>query len=389
MVAHDSPATGMPSMIGKMLSIHEWLSYVAEYQFGSLMPTKVVLHHTWRPTVAQWRGLASMRGMQTYYGQKGWTSAPHIYVGPDGIWLFTPLREIGIHANMGNGSRAAGWYSIGVEMVGDYDHVRPSGAIWEATKAVIGGLSRKLAIAPQQLIAFHREYTTTKSCPGWAVTKEWVISEVNAWLTAQTAQTPDAPILGPASGTAAQAIAYLVQYANRSYMPAAIREIVQAYQRIGDAVGLDWFLAIAQLAHETGHLTSFWSQRPQRNPAGIGVDGRAVAGVPTDPPPQPTGWAYNTQRNRWEKGLSFPSWVEDSVPAHLGRLLAYALRDEWANAEQRQLIAQALAWRPLPADRRGVALTYVSLNGKWAVPGTSYGQTILALAKKMRGEEEP
>ena len=191
-MAQNFPAAGMPPMIGKMLSIHEWLSYVAAYEFTNLKATKVVLHHTWRPTVAQWSGLKTMQGMQKYYAGKGWTSAPHIYVGPDGIWLFTPLRDIGIHANAGNGSRAAGWYSIGVEMVGDYDHVRPSGAIWEATKAVLGGLSRKLGIAPRQLLSFHRDYNNTKSCPGWAITKEWVFAEVDGWMASQAA--PELPV---------------------------------------------------------------------------------------------------------------------------------------------------------------------------------------------------
>lgn len=193
----------------------------------------------------------------------------------------------------------------------------------------------------------------------------------------------DMPILGPASGSFDEAHAWLSTHTN-AYSPYDIGIIIDAYRSVGQRVGMDWFMAIAQMAHETGSLTSFWSQRPQRNPAGIGVDGTAVDGLPTDPPPAPSGWAYNTQRNRWEKGISFPSWAADSVPAHMGRLLAYALRDEWANTEQRQLIAQALAWRPLPADRRGVALTYVGLNGKWAVPGTSYGQTIIALARKIR-----
>ena len=194
----------------------------------------------------------------------------------------------------------------------------------------------------------------------------------------------DMPILGPASGTFEEAQAWLSSHTN-GYTPYAIGSIVDAYRMVGEQVGMDWFMSIAQMAHETGSLTSFWSQRPQRNPAGIGVDGSAVAGLPTDAPPAPRGWAYNTQRNRWEKGLSFPSWANDSVPAHMGRLLAYALRDEWANDAQRQLIAQALAWRPLPADRRGVALSYVGLNGRWAVPGTTYGQTIIGLARKMRG----
>lgn len=177
----DRP-TGTPPMIGRCLSIEEWRAYVAGYQFGSLRPTKVVLHHTWRPTIAQWRGLATMRGMQRYYAGKGWTSAPHIYVGPDGIWLFTPMKDIGIHAGAGNGSLRAGWYSIGVEMVGDYDRERPSGAIWDATKAVLGGLAARLGRDIATLLAFHRDYSP-KSCPGWAVTKRWVLEEAARYAT--------------------------------------------------------------------------------------------------------------------------------------------------------------------------------------------------------------
>jgi N-acetylmuramoyl-L-alanine amidase CwlA len=193
-MAQDYSATGMPPMIGQVLTIPQWLDYVANYQFTNIKPTRLVLHHTWKPTVEQWRGLASMKGMQSFYGGKGWTSAPHLYVGPDGIWLFTPLKDIGIHANAGNGSRSAGWYSIGVEMVGNYDQARPTGAIWDATKAIIGGLSRKLGIAPKDFIFFHREYNKNKSCPGWAITKEWVIAETDAWLKNQGS----APVAIPA-----------------------------------------------------------------------------------------------------------------------------------------------------------------------------------------------
>jgi len=190
----------------------------------------------------------------------------------------------------------------------------------------------------------------------------------------------DAPIVGRATGTAEMAIAWLTPRADPGYTPFDIGVIVHAYRSIGDAAGMDWFLALAQMAHETGHLTSFWSLRPQRNPAGIGVTGEWRS----DPPPDPSGWAYNTQRQRWERGISFPTWVDHAIPAHLGRLLAYALTDAQANETQRALIATALAVRPLPADLRGIAPTIPGLNGRWASPGTTYGQSIIALARRMR-----
>jgi hypothetical protein len=179
-VPTQDPTTGMPPMIGRLLSIPQWLSYVAGYDFGSIAPSRLVVHHTLVPTVSQWTGLRSLQGIQRFYGAKGWTAAPHIFVGPDGIWLATPLKDVGIHAGTGNSGVSNGkfWYSIGCEIVGDYDSVRPSGAVWEGAKAVIGGLSRRLGIAPGQLISFHRDYTNQKSCPGWPVTKDWVVAEV-------------------------------------------------------------------------------------------------------------------------------------------------------------------------------------------------------------------
>jgi Mannosyl-glycoprotein endo-beta-N-acetylglucosaminidase len=190
----------------------------------------------------------------------------------------------------------------------------------------------------------------------------------------------DVPILGVSNGTVEQAIAWIVPRASENYSDEAVREIVEAYQSIGTNVGMDWFVALAQMCHETGHITSFWSQRPQRNPAGIGVTGVWQNEQPTDT----TGWAYNTQRNRWERGLSFESWAGEAIPAHLGRLLAYALTDQQANPTQLQLIQYALSFRGITNTNRGVAPTWVGLNGRWAVPGTTYGQTILALAEKMR-----
>ena len=167
-------------MIGRVMDIPTWLAYVASYDFGPLDPSLLILHHTYKPTQADWRGLASMRAMQRYYAGLGWSSAPHIYVAPDGIWLFTPMHRIGVHAGSGNGSPGR-WYSIGIEMVGDFDRQQPSGYVWDATKAVLGGLCKRLGVDPRRAINFHRDYST-KSCPGWSIGKEWVWGEVRAWM---------------------------------------------------------------------------------------------------------------------------------------------------------------------------------------------------------------
>jgi hypothetical protein len=228
----------MPPMIGRRLSIAEWLSYVASYQFGAVAPSRLVLHHTFVPTVDQWAGLRSMQGMQRYYGGKGWTAAPHVYAAPDGIWLFTPMKDVGIHAGTGNSGVINGkfWYSIGLEMVGNYDGVRPSGAVWENAKAVMGGISKRLGIAPRQLISFHRDYTNQKSCPGWAVTKDWVFGEVDAWLANRTPPPPPPP--GPI-GTPTPDTEALIE---------ALMD--ESYKRRGEGYNSDW--AFHQYAVQNG-----------------------------------------------------------------------------------------------------------------------------------------
>jgi hypothetical protein len=82
-------------------------------------------------------------------------------------------------------------------------------------------------------------------------------------------------------------------------------------------------------------------------------------------------------------GLAFASW-EIAVRAHIGRLLAYALREEEASSNQQQLIEEALAHRDLPMSYRGCARTLSGLNGKWAVPGTSYAQALAELAERIK-----
>ena len=61
----------------------------------------------------------------------------------------------------------------GVRALQAYDSGRPSGAVWENARAVMGGLSRRVGIPPRQLSSFHRDYTTQTSCPGWEPWMVW------------------------------------------------------------------------------------------------------------------------------------------------------------------------------------------------------------------------
>ena len=191
--------------------------------------------------------------------------------------------------------------------------------------------------------------------------------------------TPDSPILGQPQATEAQCSAYMLRRPHSdAYDETAIADIiVPAYFNICGDVELDAVLLISQMIHETGNLTSWWSQRPRRNPAGIGITGRNRSEPPTS-----GAWA-DMGDGVWAEGVSFGSWAGESIPAHAGRLLAYALPKHIGTEAQQQLIAKALAYRALPDRYRGAAPTLRGLQGTWAVPGRLYATKLAAIANAM------
>ncbi len=202
--------------------------------------------------------------------------------------------------------------------------------------------------------------------------------------------TADSPILGLQTAAMDQMSRYILSRTHGEYTEKDIADvIIPAYVRICLPVGVDPLIAVAQMIHETGNLTSFWSQRPQRNPAGIGVTGQSQQQQPVNP----RGWAYNPQRQRWEAGVSFATWADDAIPAHVGRLLAYALAEGSETSPQRELIAQALSYRPFPSAFRGSAQTIKQLGrahnplgargAGWASPGRHYGEAIARIANQI------
>jgi hypothetical protein len=174
----------------------------------------------------------------------------------------------------------------------------------------------------------------------------------------QSAVTPGSALLAAPRVRAAQAERYLLARPHGEYSDHDVTTIVGHYDTTARSVGLDPLLVIAQMTEETAHLSSFWSQRPRRNMAGIGVTG--APGV----------------------GLSFPD-LKTAVRAHAGRLLAYALPGGTGTPAQLQLIDEALAFRPLPQNLRGTAPTVGKLAGTWA-SDLQYAVKVAGVANDIR-----
>ncbi len=86
--------------------------------------------------------------------------------------------------------------------------------------------------------------------------------------------TEDTSIISAPRATLEQCRRYMLSRAHTHYDEYDIGQIIlPRYFEVCQQVGVDPLVAIAQMIHETGNLCSFWSARPQRNPAGIGVTG--------------------------------------------------------------------------------------------------------------------
>lgn len=299
----------------------------------------------------------------------------------------------------------ANWVTISIELEGKpAQEDFPTSAQLSAATRLAAWLCQRYGLTPTlETILPHRAFSTRERphCPGPRLDLPQLVAAIHQELAGLQPDHPEPqpghpeplngerPLLAPPSATAAQAQAYLVGRGS-VYTPHDLGVIVDHYWKHATRGGLDPALALAQCVLETSQqqpdgrwwvLSSWWAQRPRRNPAGLGVTGETQS----DPPANPQGWERDEEKGVFRRGLAFTNW-EIAVQAHVGRLLAYALTDEQATPIQREMITVALAFRPLPANLRGVAPRLNGLNGRWAVPGHDYGDHIARLANEIAGQ---
>lgn len=236
-------------ILAKKLTKKEFIDYVARKDFGSIPPTKIVLHHTWRPTLETWNGEKSIQGLKNYYEGLGWPVGPHIFVAPDGIWLFTDMSQVGIHAGAGNatwekeGKLYQGYsysgatlkdYSVGIEIVGDYDEKVWEGATLDNALGCISAVKNKLDI-PISDIKFHRDYSP-KTCPGNAITREWFEKKIQDYENGTTIENGYDFKFSEVEARRAQELGFLKQIDTETREIIAIG-LVRVYDRIKQEMG--------------------------------------------------------------------------------------------------------------------------------------------------------
>ena len=143
--------------------------------------------------------------------------------------------------------------------------------------------------------------------------------------------------------------------------------IAELYIEIGKKYNIRGDLAFAQAVKETGYFQFYGIVRNgQNNFCGLGATGVANNGSELLNGVDPNRASYVVGMH----GLSYKT-VADGVEAHIQHLYAYATTD------------------PLPAGcelldprfkyvSRGIAPLWSGLNGRWAVPGNGYGESIIS-----------
>ena len=164
----------------------------------------------------------------------------------------------------------------------------------------------------------------------------------------------DLSIIGEPLATQEQCVAYLRKRGRMPLLTVSVEQLVSHFYQESRLEGIRPDVAFAQAIHETGHFRYGGDVLPlQNNYCGLGTTGGGV------------------------KGAWFPT-AQIGVRAQVQHLLAYASIRPPALAivdPRYELVKQT--------EKFGQASTWTDLNGKWAVPGKTYGQMILRIHQKI------
>ncbi|MBO5366332.1 MAG: glucosaminidase domain-containing protein [Peptococcaceae bacterium] len=143
--------------------------------------------------------------------------------------------------------------------------------------------------------------------------------------------------------------------------------IAELYIEIGKKYNIRGDLAFAQAVKETGFFQFYGIvQRDQNNFCGLGATGVVNDGDELQNGVNPERAVYLPGVH----GITFGT-VADGVEAHIQHLYAYAAADELPDGCE--LVDPRFKY-----INRGIAPLWTGLNGRWAVPGNGYGESIIS-----------
>lgn len=173
----------------------------------------------------------------------------------------------------------------------------------------------------------------------------------------QTVSAYDNSIIGTPLASQEQCVRYLLSNNPNPDITVSPQQLVSYYYEEGEREGIRPDVAFAQALKETGFFRYGGDVIPQQNNfCGLGTTGGGVKGA-------------------------FFATAQLGVRAHIQHLLAYSSTREPSEPvidPRYQLVRDSYGTRTLG--------TWEDLNGRWAVPGYTYGQSILSMFRAMLTE---
>lgn len=299
----------------------------------------IALHHVAHPT---W-GVAEIHdyhGRPIAQGGRGWKGHAYGYeVDKNGdIW-----ETRGYQYEGGGVTGSLNKKVLSIVFQGDYDDkdkVMPE-AQFNSGVWLVKWLKNELPNI--KTVDGHKHWEAT-ACPGRYFPLERMINAVNESVY----------IMGESELTVEQMRKFL-----RDVNPDA-PEVEQLFLDEGKAEGVRGDIAFCQAIHETDYFRFTGQAKIEwNNPAGLGVTGQIVNGEPV--------------------GNKFPDW-RTGIRAQIQHLKAYAVKNPIFMNKLVDPRYEAVK----NAGYIGTAPTWTDLNGKWAYPGKTYGQSILKLFDRVK-----
>jgi hypothetical protein len=172
-----------------VMSREAWRARPPKAEYTVHTPDGIVLHHTWKPSAAQYQKDGTIRGIQNYHmDDNKWSDIGyHFLIGPDGvIYQGRPETVVGAHSTPNTGK-------IGICLIGDFDPGQDpvTAESYAALLDLMTWLTSEYGISTQEFYG-HRDYST-KSCPGDGVYTR--LNEIKAEVQRRLSQAQTPPPL--------------------------------------------------------------------------------------------------------------------------------------------------------------------------------------------------
>lgn len=154
-----------------VLARSAWGARPAKSAYTPHVPQRLIVHHSYLPNQASYKGASTIRGIQNYHMDDPKTSwadiGYHFLIGPDGvIYQGRPENVVGAHCSPNTNS-------VGVCVIGDYDDNKDqlNPKIEESLLNLLSWLASTYKINPEVNLYGHCDFAP-KSCPGAVIYKK-------------------------------------------------------------------------------------------------------------------------------------------------------------------------------------------------------------------------